>query len=710
MPKVLFQNLSDGETWLGDAPRPSVGRTGVLIAAEASVVSAGTERMLVDFGRASLIGKAKSQPQRVVEVIDKARTDGIASTVDAVRSKLNQPITLGYSLAGRVVEVGSAVRHIAAGDRVAAAAPHGELALAYGNLTVAVPDGVEPTSAAFATVGSIALQGLRLAAPAVGERFVVTGLGLVGLLTVQLLVAQGCLVIGIDPNPERRARADTYGATTLDASAEVVAAVQHLTRGVGVDGVIICASTSSSEPVHQAAQMCRKRGRIVLVGVTGLELNRADFYEKELTFQVSASYGPGRYDPAYEAGGVDYPEGFVRWTAGRNMEAVLDLMASGKLDAASLITHECPFADAPDAYEALVGDSTALGIVLQYPKHAFGPDTTLLRQTINLGSATASSGRGRVGVIGAGNFAVQVLLPAVMNAGGTIRTIVSSGGTSASLAAAKFGAARASSNPNDVFDDPAIDTVIVATRHDSHARYAEQALRAGKHVFVEKPLAITTDELDRLQQCFEELAASGSMPLLGVGFNRRFAPISQRMAELLDTQEVPKALTMTMNAGEIPADHWTQDPAAGGGRIVGEACHLIDLARFLVGHPIIDVHTTYLDSRTRDTANINVSFDDGSIANLNYFANGSRRYPKERVEVFSGGMVLVNENFRTMKPYGWPKARTMRLRRQDKGHEALLASFIAATRQSGEAPIPLAQLLEVSAFTLEAAAGSAGHS
>lgn len=705
MPRVLLQNLSDGKTWLGDAPRPAVGRTGVLIATEASVVSAGTERMLVDFGRASLIGKARSQPQRVAEVIDKARTDGVATTVGAIRNKLSQPITLGYSLAGRVVEVGADVSHVAVGDRVAAAAPHGELAVAYANLTVPVPEGVDPAHAAFATVGSIALQGIRLAAPTIGERFVVTGLGLVGLLTVQLLGAQGCSVIGIDPNPQRRAIAEALGATVLDASADVVAAAEQLTRGAGVDGVLICASTSSSEPVHQAAQMCRKRGRIVLVGVTGLELNRADFYEKELTFQVSASYGPGRYDDAYEAGGVDYPAGFVRWTAGRNMEAVLDLMAGGKLDLGTLITHEFAFDDAPDAYDTLVNDPAALGIVLRYPEQALEPSSPALRRTIDLTGTTAPAGRGQIGVIGAGSFATQVLLPAVGAAGGSIRTIVSSGGTTASLAAAKFNAAKASSDPADVLDDPAIDTVIVATRHDSHARYVEQALRAGKHVFVEKPLAIDQVELDRLQSTIQELADQGTVPLLGVGFNRRFAPISVRMAELLATQSTPKALTLTMNAGAIPADHWTQDPAVGGGRIVGEACHLIDLARFLVGHPIVDVTATYLDTRTRDTATISLAFEDGSIATVSYFANGSKRYPKERVEVFSGGRVLVNDNFRVMKAYGWPKVRTMRLRAQDKGHRASMAAFLEATRRRHSAPIPVRELLEVSRVTLEAAQG-----
>lgn len=709
MSRVVLQDLSDGATRLVDAPAPNAGRSGIVIATQASVVSAGTERMLVDFGRASLLGKARSQPHRVAEVIDKARTDGIGTTVDAVRSKLAQPIPLGYSSGGVVVEVGAEVAGVAVGDLVATAGAHAELSAVPVNLTAPVPAGVAPEHAAFATIGSIALQGVRLAQPTVGERFAVIGLGLVGLLTVQILQAQGCHVLGIDPNPARRARAEDYGATTVDAGQDVLAAAAELTGGRGIDGVIICASTTSNEPVHQAAQMSRQRGRIVLVGVTGLELQRADFYEKELTFQVSSSYGPGRYDPAYEDGGHDYPFGLVRWTAARNMEAVLGLIATGRLDVGSLVTHTYPFDEAPGAYETLVSDPAALGIVLTYPEVDLAADApTVLHRRVTLPATTAPSGQARVGVLGAGNFAAQVLLPAVRDAGGSIRTVVSSGGTTASLAASRFGAALASTDVDDVFDDADLDTVVVATRHDSHARYVDRALRAGKHVFVEKPLAVTADDLTLVTTALTELAKSGGpVPLLMVGFNRRFAPITRRMTELLAGQPGPKAVTLTMNAGHIPADHWTQDLEAGGGRIIGEACHFIDLARFLVGSPIVDVHAAYLEpagpSTPADTATITLRFADGSVATVHYFANGSKKFPKERVEVFSGGRVLVNDNFRTMRAYGWPGVRTMRLRSQDKGHAAGMAAFLDAVRQGGPSPIPAEELLEVAAVTLEAA-------
>ncbi len=711
MPRVVLQDLADGATRLVDAPAPTAGRHGLVIATRTSVVSAGTERMLVDFGRASLIGKARSQPHRVAEVLDKARTDGIATTVNAVRSKLAQPLPLGYSSSGVVVEVGREVTGVSVGDLVATAGGHAELASIPVNLTTPVPDGVSAHDAAFATIGSIALQGVRLAQPTVGERFAVVGLGLVGLLTVQLLAAQGCRVLGIDPNGERRKRAEAFGATTVHAAHDVLAAAEELSGGLGVDGVIICASTTSNEPVHQAAQMCRQRGRIILVGVTGLELQRADFYEKELTFQVSASYGPGRYDPTYEDGGTDYPYGLVRWTAARNMGAVLDLIESGRVDVASLVTHDYPFGEAPAAYDTLVSDPSALGIVLTYPEvDLAAPEAAgLLSSRVTISSSvTTAAGRGQVGVLGAGNFATQILLPAVRDAGGAIHTVVSSGGSSASLAAAKFGARQASTNVDDVFGSADIDTVVVATRHDSHARYVDRALRAGKHVFVEKPLAVTTDDLDLVRATVQELADQGGpMPLLMVGFNRRFAPVTRRMVELLATQSGPKAVTLTMNAGHIPADHWTHDPEAGGGRIIGEACHLIDLARFLVGAPIESVQSVFMGqpgpNTPADTATITLRFADGSLGTVHYYANGSKKFPKERVEVFSGGRVLVNDNFRTLRAYGWPGVRTLRLRSQDKGHAAGMAAFLDAVRAGGPAPIPMQELLEVSEATLQAA-------
>ncbi len=447
--------------------------------------------------------------------------------------------------------------------------------------------------------------------------------------------------------------------------------------------------------------MSRKRGRIVLVGVTGLELDRADFYEKELSFQVSAAYGPGRYDAAY-ASGHDYPLGHVRWTAGRNMEAVLDLIAAGRVDPASLVTHEYDFDDAPAAYETLVGDPSALGIVLRYPESEVAGAPA---RTVDLSAgAPPAARRGVVGVIGAGNYAGQVLLPAIIDAGATIDTIVSSQGTTATIAAERFGARRASSDPDAAIGGDGIDTVVVATRHDSHAGYVEEALRAGRNVFVEKPLAIDREGLDAVIATVAELAEAGaSVPLVGVGFNRRFAPVTVRMAELLAGVSSPKAITATMNAGALPADHWTQDPAVGGGRIVGEACHLIDLIRHLVGAPITSVSSLGLDSPGPvDTMSIQLAFADGSIGTVHYFANGSKQYPKERVEVFAADRVLVNENFRSLRAYGWPGVRNLRLRKMDKGHAASMAAFLDAVRTGGPAPIPFEEIVEVTEASFEA--------
>ena len=699
--RFLQQGLGDGAVTIVDGPAPRGLDTHVVVRSLASVVSAGTERMLADFGRASYVAKAREQPDRVRDVVDKARTDGVMTTVDAVRSKLASPILLGYANCGVVVEAAPATG-FSVGDVVATNGGHAEVVAVAATMCAKVPDGVVPEHAALASIASVGLQGIRLARPEVGERFVVTGLGLIGLLTVQLLQAQGVRVLGIDVDQHRLDLAAAMGAEVTLAGDGVLDAAARFSSGRGVDGVLITASTKSSEPVHQAAQMCRPKGRILLVGVTGLELDRADFYDKELSFQVSCSYGPGRYDPSYEERGIDYPLGQVRWTAGRNFEAVLDLMASGAIDPSALMSHEYPFDQAADAYDTLVGDRTALGIVLRYPKATEVTTEALLTRT-TAPARPAKAARGRVAVIGAGNFATQVLIPALTEAGADLELMASTG-SSAAMAARRFDARRSTSDVSAVFDDDQVDTVVVASRHDSHAGLVEQALRAGQHVFVEKPLAISSDQLDAVVATVGDLdAAAGGVPLVGIGFNRRFAPVTQRMVELLRPVSSPKAVLITVNAGELPGSHWTQDPSTGGGRIVGEACHFVDLARHLVGQPITAVTSTFLDSASRDSATIVLTFADGSTATIAYLATGSKRFPKERVEVFAAGRVLANDNFRTLRAYGWPGVRTMRLRRQDKGHAAGVAAFIDAVRIGGPAPIAFAEIVEVSRATLDAA-------
>lgn len=700
--KQLLQNLANGKTDIAEVPAPGCGSGQVLIRTAVSLVSAGTERMLVEFGKANLIRKARSQPDKVRQVLEKVRTDGLLATLDAVRSKLDQPLALGYCNVGRVID--SRADGFAVGDRVVSNGKHAEIVAVPKNLCARIPDNVSDEAAAFTVLAAIGLQGIRLAQPALGECVVVTGLGLIGLLTVQMLRAQGCRVLGIDYDAPRLALAREFGAETVNPGAgeDVLARTQAFSRGRGVDAVIITASTTSNEPVHQAAQMCRKRGRIVLVGVTGLELSRADFYEKELTFQVSCSYGPGRYDPAYEEGGHDYPIGYVRWTEQRNFEAVLDMLASGALDVAPMVSHRFPLEQAEAAYALLSSDAPSLGIVLEYPCE---DPARLEQRTVALTPPTnaAMAAQGRVAFIGAGNYAGRVLIPAFKAAGAHLHTVVSASGVSAVHFGRKFGFRQASTDWAACLEDPSVDAVVVATRHDAHARQVLAALRAGKHVFCEKPLCLKLEELAEI----EAEARSRPGQLLMVGFNRRFAPQVVRMKALLATLEEPKSLIITVNAGAIPPDHWTQDKAVGGGRIVGEGCHFIHLARHLVGHSIIGHYAVVLGRHPElavrdDKATITLQFEDGSVGTIHYLANGYKGFPKERVEVFCAGRVLQLDNFRKLRGWGWKGFSKMHLWRQDKGQAACARAFVAALRAGGPAPVPLEEVLEVSRLSIEA--------
>ncbi len=697
----IFQDIKTGETVLSEVPVPQVCSGQLLIRTQRSLISAGTERMLVDFGRASLIDKARQQPDKVRMVLDKIRTDGLMATIDAVRSKLDQPLPLGYCNAGIVLEVGTAVTEFSVGDRVVSNGPHAGVVCVPANLCARIPDGVADDVAAFTVLAAIGLQGIRLAQPTLGEVVVVTGLGLIGLVTVQMLRANGCRVIGIDFDAKRLELARQFGADTVNPAAgeDPIAGALTLSGGGGVDAVIITASTNSSEPVSQAAQMCRQRGRIVLVGVTGLELNRADFYKKELSFQVSCSYGPGRYDANYEEKGQDYPVGFVRWTEQRNFQAVLDLMASGRLDANPLISHRFPLQQAAKAYELLSSGQPSLGIVLEYPQ--IGREQ-LEQHTVPVPGNAVAAGKASVAFVGAGNYASRVLIPAFKEAGAGLHTVVSSGGVSAVHHGRKHGFATVSTYAVTAITEPAVDTVVIATRHDSHARYVVQALRAGKHVFCEKPLCLTLDELSQIEA--EAKARPGQA--LMVGFNRRFAPQVMRMKQLLATASGPKSFIMTVNAGEIPGESWVQDPTIGGGRIVGEACHFIDLLRHLSGNPIIQWQAVALGRHssiavTSDKATITLRFADGSVGVILYLANGHKGYPKERLEVFCAGRVLQLDNFRALRAWGWPGFERMRLWRQDKGQRACARAFVNAVRQGTASPIALDEIIDVSRVSIE---------
>jgi predicted dehydrogenase/threonine dehydrogenase-like Zn-dependent dehydrogenase len=696
--KQLLQSLRTGALEVPEVPCPAAKAGEVLIRTRASLISAGTERMLLEFGKSNWIEKARQQPDKVRQVIEKVRTDGLMPTLEAVQAKLDKPISLGYSNVGVVLESNV----YAAGTRVVSNGAHAEVVVVPKNLVAEIPAGVSDESAAFTVVGAIALEGIRLISPSLGETVVVTGLGLIGLMAVQLLKAHGCCVIGIDFDEWKLRLAEGFGAETVNLArgADPVAAAERITRGRGVDGVLITAATQSDEPVHQAAQMCRKRGRIVLTGVTGLHLSRDDFYKKELSFQVSCSYGPGRYDPAYEQNGQDYPQAYVRWTAQRNFEAVLQMMAENRLRVEPLITHRFSFASVDEAYRLLSTDEKYLGILLEYAEK---DPRSLRQQTLKIVRpedarcvAKSSGGWESIGVIGAGAYATKVLLPALEQAGARMASIGSNTGASAQYAAKKFGIATATSDPEVILSDPSMNAAVIATRHDSHARYVTAALRAGKHVFVEKPLALRLDDVDEI----ERLCAGGKSTLM-VGFNRRFAPHAQKMRQLLTGASGPKCVVITVNAGAVPKEHWTQDERLGGGRLIGEGCHFLDLARFLVGRKIVSARWSKISD---DTATLSVDFEDKSQASVHYLSNGHRSFPKERVQVFVDGEILELDNWRKLTGYGWKGFKALNLWRQDKGNAACVASWVKAIRSGGEPPIPVEEIIEVSRWTLTSVA------
>lgn len=702
--KQILQSLKTGSTEVLEVPSPSVKKGQVLISTSRTLVSAGTERMLVEFGKAGWIEKARQQPDKVRMVLDKIKTDGVAPTLEAVFNKLDQPLPLGYCNVGQVVSAGADVAGLAPGDRVASNGKHAGVVSVPINLCARVPDSVSDEEAAFTVLGAIALQGIRLVAPTLGETVVVTGLGLIGLVAVQLLKAHGCKVLGLDFDPAKLKLAQEFGAevVNLGAGEDAIAAALQYSKGRGVDAVVITASTKSNEPVHQAAQMSRKRGRIVLVGVTGLELSRADFFEKELTFQVSCSYGPGRYDANYEEKGQDYPFGFVRWTEQRNFEAVLDMMADRRLDVKSLISHRFSIDDAENAYAVVGGAEPSLGIILEYPREAARADVT----TVPLVSQRLPvNGKPAVSFVGSGNYATAVLIPAFKETGARLRSVASSAGVSGVHAGRKFGFEQATTDTDSLFSDGETDALVITTRHDSHASFVLKAIAAGKSVFVEKPLCLTLSELDAIQAAYSSAASSPKPAQVMVGFNRRFAPHVRKIKELLTGVRGAKAFVMTVNAGAIPQDHWTQDLALGGGRIVGEGCHFIDLLRFLAASPIKKASRSGMKAVTDDTVTIQMEFLDGSVGTIHYFSNGTKAFPKERLEVFAAGRVLQLDNFIRLKGFGWPGFNKLNLWRQDKGQKACADSFIRGVEKGGEAPIPFDEIMEVSRVSIELANG-----
>ncbi|MBI5933789.1 MAG: bi-domain-containing oxidoreductase [Chloroflexi bacterium] len=700
--KQLLQNMKNGQTTVEDVPAPTPREGQALVKVHASLVSAGTERMLVEFAEKNLVGKARSRPDLVKQVLDKAKREGLVPTIQAAFNRLDQPMPLGYSSAGTIVALGKNMRGFRVGQRVACAglnyAVHAEYNVVPRNLLTPIPKKVDFESASFTTLAAIAMQGVRLAELQVGENVAVIGMGLLGLLTAQIAVAAGCRVLGIDVDPAKLRLAsslDLEGA----ARAQAESAAQTFTANRGFDAVIICAATSSNDPVELAGAIARDRGRVVATGAVGLSIPRKVYYEKELSFINSRSYGPGRYDPSYEENGVDYPLGYVRWTEGRNMESALQLMADGKLKVQPLISHRFPIEKAADAYEVITGKKkeSFLGVVLTYDEKK---EETEKKVAFNVKRSTLNE-QVTLGVLGAGAFANAVLLPAIKKAGDIFLVgIASAGGMHAQVSGKKFGFQYATSSDEEILNDPNINTVAILTRHDSHADLVVKALKAGKNVFVEKPLAVDSRQLTAVTKAL----STANHQLLTVGFNRRFSPLAQSLNSQLLTRNEPIHVHYRINAGYIPLNHWTQDEVLGGGRIIGEGCHFVDFITFLVGAAPVSVTAHALPDIGKyreDNVSMTFAFPDGSIGVVDYLANGDKSFAKERVEVFCGGAIAVLDDFRKLETVKDGKRKEEK-RAQDKGWTDEWKAFAKSIREGGAPPIPYEQLIGVTKATFAA--------
>ena len=700
--KQVIQSRKTGKLALKEVPAPGVKAGHVLVETRASLISAGTERMVIDFAKKSLAGKARARPDLVKKVVDKARRDGLKATFETVMARLDEPLPLGYSAAGIVRAVGAGLEgdfHV--GQRVAMAgaglANHAELNVVPKNLAAAIPDGVGDEEAAFGTLGAIALHAVRNAEASLGDVVAVIGCGLVGQLAARFLTLGGARVVALDYDDERRALAKELGAEAAPEFSLAADHVHEMTGGLGCDAVIIAAATASSEPFETAAAIARDRARVVLVGLTGTQFPYADFMKKELNIVVSRSYGPGRYDEDFETKGVKYPEGWVRWTETANLEETLRLMRPGtgaRLDVTPLISHRFPFENAEAAYDLVTGGERHLGVILEY---AGATETARPAIKPSMGSPKGCV----IGAVGGGNYAKTVLLPKLKGLPGvTLSTLVTERGASAEHGQGTFGFANADTDPAAVMQDSAVNAVVVATRHDSHADLAARALAAGKSVWVEKPLALTFEQLNAVIEARNGQADTGGAFFM-IGFNRRFAPATERLRDALQRHAGPKVISIRVNAGAIPAEHWVHDLESGGGRLVGEACHFIDLARALVGAAItrIDAQAAANTDGAADDAAISLSFADGSLANIVYTARGDASSGKERIEAHAGGATYLIDDFRALTVSGdagtkpWKGA-------QDKGFDTALTAFTQAVAKGGPAPVDEAELVETSAATL----------
>ena len=699
--KQLLQNIKTGKSTIEDVPVPTPREGQALVRVAASLVSAGTERMVVEFAEKSLAGKARSRPDLVKQTLDKAKREGLMPTVQAVFNRLDQPMALGYSSAGVIVALGKNMQGFKVGQRVACAgggyAVHAEYNLVPKNLLTPLPKNVDFESAAFTTLGAIALHGFRLAEPQLGENIAVIGLGLLGLLTVQFAAAAGCNVLGIDLDPARVKLASSLGLQAVTRS-RAESSAMAFSANRGMDAVLICADTSSNDPLELAGVIARDRARVVATGAVGLNIPRKVYYEKELSFINSRSYGPGRYDSNYEENGDDYPIGYVRWTEGRNFQAVVDLLSNGKLKVESLITHRFPIEKGVQAYEVITGKKKEpfLGVLLTYPEGKMKEEKRIVFPKVISHRSSVIS----LGVLGAGLYANATLLPVIKsNKDFELVGIASSGGLHAQHSGKKFGFQYATSSDDEILHDPSINTVAILTRHDSHADLVIKALKAEKHVFVEKPLAVTPEQLKKIER---QLSITNCQLL--VGFNRRFSPLAQSLNSHLRSRTEPLHAHYRINAGHLPLHHWTQDESLGGGRIIGEACHFIDMLTFLVGAPPVSVTAHALPNNGKyrdDNVSMTFTFPDGSLGIVDYLANGDKSMPKERLEVFCEGMVAVLDDYVSLTTVKDGKRKEER-GAQDKGWKAEMAAFAESIKGGGEAPIPYEHLLGVTRSTFAA--------
>ena len=704
--KQVLQNMKNGTPELVDVPFPMRKKGEIIIKAHKSLISKGTEKTLTDFGKSNLIGKILKQPEKVKLVLNKIKTDGMLPTLKSVNTVLNMPLKMGYCHVGSVLDNGNT--NYLVGDRIVSNGSHGEIARVPYNLTAKIPDNVDDESAAFTVLGSIALQGIRLISPTIGETVVVSGLGLIGLLAVQILKANGCNVIGIDLDTKKCDIARKLGVVVINLSdnQNVLEICKKHTKGIGVDAVLITASSKSNEIIHQSAEICRKKARIILVGVVGLEIKREDFYEKELSFQVSCSYGPGRYEENYEKKGLDYPISHVRWTEKRNFETILDLLSKRLINTKILVTHRFIFDEVEKAYEELNNDNS-LGIILNYDIQDIdlkkSKNVKINKENLN------QSDHINVSFIGAGNYATEFLMPYFKKNKSNLKTIITSEGFSGVQSAKKYGFINASTNIKDALSLET-DTLVIATQHYLHANQVILGLKNNKNIYVEKPLALSKSELSQISETYENM---DNPPILMVGFNRRFSPFIKKIKSLIDKKNSQKCFIFTMNAGYIPPNHWTQQSDKGGGRIIGEACHYIDLMLYLSNSSIKSWSVVGIDDNRdkynlHDRAIISLKFENGSIGSIHYLSNGGP-FPKERIEVFCDNAVLQLDDFKKLKGFGWSGFTSISNFYQNKGRKECVNQFIKSIKNQAEPPIPFEQIMEVSQASISIADAIKNH-